>query len=74
MNILTQLGMRIRYLRKKKGYSQLDLSLEAGVNKNYISDLERGTRNPSLVMLERIAVALDVDLSTLFQGIQSFED
>ena len=74
MNTLTQLGMRIRYLRKKKGYSQLDLSLEAGINKNYISDLERGTRNPSLVMLERLANALDVDLSTLFQGIQSFED
>ena len=46
MNINTQLGMRIRYLRKKLGMSQLDLSLEADVNKNYISDLERGQRNP----------------------------
>ena len=36
MNILTQLGMRIRYLRKQKGMSQLDLSLEADINKNYI--------------------------------------
>ena len=51
MNILKQIGMRIRYLRKKKGLSQLGLSLEADVNKNYISDLERGTRNPSLVVL-----------------------
>lgn len=74
MNTLTQLGMRIRYLRKKVGMSQLDLSLEAGVNKNYISDLERGQRNPSLLVLERIAVALQIDLSTLFKGIQSFED
>lgn len=74
MNILKQIGMRIRYLRKKKGLSQLGLSLEADVNKNYISDLERGTRNPSLVVLERIAYALEVDLSTLFKGIQSFED
>ena len=73
MNILTQLGMRIRYLRKQKGMSQLDLSLEAEVNKNYISDLERGSRNPSLLVLERIAKALDIDLSTLFKGIQSFE-
>lgn len=73
MNILTQLGMRIRYLRKQKGMSQLDLSLEAGVNKNYISDLERGSRNPSLLILERICKALDIDLSTLFKGIQSFE-
>jgi transcriptional regulator with XRE-family HTH domain len=73
MNILTQLGMRIRYLRKQKGMSQLDLSLEAGVNKNYISDLERGSRNPSITLLEKIARALDIDLSTLFKGIQSFE-
>ena len=74
MNILTQLGMRIKYLRKKKGMSQLDLSLEADVNKNYISDLERGTRNPSIITLEKIAFALGVDLATLLQGIQSFED
>ena len=73
MNILTQLGMRMRYLRKQKEMSQLDLSLEAEVNKNYISDLERGSRNPSLLVLERIAKALDIDLSTLFKGIQSFE-
>lgn len=73
MNILIQLGMRIRYLRKQKGMSQLDLSLEAGVNKNYISDLERGSRNPSITLLEKIARALDIDLSTLFKGIQSFE-
>ena len=42
MNINTQLGMRIRYLRKQKGLSQEDLALDSGVNKNYLSDLERG--------------------------------
>lgn len=72
MNVLTQLGMRIRYLRKQKGMSQLDLALEADINKNYISDLERGSRNPSLLILERIAKALDVSLENLFQGIQTF--
>lgn len=73
MNILIQLGMRIRYIRKQKGMSQLDLALEAEVNKNYISDLERGRRNPSILVLEKIAKALDVSLENLFQGIQSFE-
>ena len=72
MNVLTQLGMRIRYLRKQKGMSQLDLALEADVNKNYISDLERGSRNPSILVLERIAKALNVSLENLFQGIQTF--
>lgn len=72
MNVLTQLGMRIRYLRKQKGMSQLDLALESDINKNYISDLERGSRNPSLLILERIAKALDVSLEILFQGIETF--
>ncbi len=74
MNVNKQLGMRVRYLRKQKGLSQLDLSFESGVNKNYISDLERGDRNPTLQVLERIANSLDVTLEDLFKGIQSFED
>lgn len=74
MNISIQLGMRIRYLRKKKGMSQEDLALDSGVNKNYLSDLERGMRNPTINVLERIALTLEVTLSELFMGIQSFED
>ena len=74
MNINVQLGMRIRYLRKQKGLSQEDLALEAGINKNYLSDLERGTRNATITVVEKIATALEVSLSTLFKGIQSFED
>ena len=74
MNINVQLGMRIRYLRKLKGMSQEDLALESGINKNYLSDLERGARNPTIVVIEKIASALEIDLATLFMGIQSFED
>lgn len=70
MNIIYQLGMRIRYLRKQLKMSQLDLSLEADVNKNYISDLEKGRRNPTILVLNKIAVALKIDLATLFKGIQ----
>ena len=74
MNINTQLGMRIRYLRKQKGMSQEDLALESGVNKNYLSDLERGERNPTLKVLDKLASSLGVTLSELLMGIQSFED
>ena len=70
MNLQTQLGMRIRYLRKERKMSQLDLSLESDINKNYISDLEKGRRNPSLLVLGKIAYALNIDLSTLLKGIQ----
>ena len=74
MNVLTQLGMRIRYLRKSKGLSIEDLALESNINRNYLSDLERGVRNPTVKVLEKLSLALDVDLSTLFKGIESFED
>ncbi len=66
----SQLGKRIEYLRKQKGWSQEDLALESHVNKNYISDLENGRRNPSLMILVRISHALKITLQTLFQGIE----
>jgi transcriptional regulator with XRE-family HTH domain len=70
MTIQEQLGKRIVYLRQLKHLSQLDLSLDAAINRNYLSDLERGKRNPTLGILQKIAVALSVDLSTLLKGIQ----
>ena len=70
MNILIQLGMRIRYLRKQLNMSQLDLSVESDVNRNYISDLEKGRRNPTILILNKIAISLNTDLSNLFKGIQ----
>ena len=72
MTVEKQLGMRIRYLRSQKKWSQEDLALEADINKNYISDLERGNRNPTLKVLERIAVALNITLEELLKGIDSF--
>ena len=70
MNILVQLGKRIAYLRKKQKMSQLDLAIESEVNRNYLCDLEKGRRNPSILVLNKIAVALNIDLSMLFKGIQ----
>lgn len=72
MTIEKQLGMRIRFLRKQQNLSIEDLSLEAGINKNYLSDLERGTRNPSLKILSRIARALKISISELTKAIEEF--
>ena len=63
--------MRIKFLRKERKWSQEDLALEADVNKNYISDLENGRRNPSLEILEKIAIAFNISLSELFKGIET---
>ena len=70
MTINKQLGYRIRYLRTQKGLSIEALALEAEINRNYLGDLERGVRNPTLVILNKIAKALEVDLSVLFEGIR----
>ena len=70
MTINKQLGARIRYLRQQKGFSIEDLALEAEINRNYLGDLERGVRNPTLIILNKIAKALDIDLTTLFEGIK----
>ena len=71
MKAQEQLGMRIRFLRQQLRWSQEDLALSANVNKNYISDLENGRRNPSLDILERIAVAFNITLAELFKGVES---
>ena len=73
MTINKQLGYRIRYLRQNKGLSIEALALEAEINRNYLGDLERGMRNPTVVVLNKIAKALEVDLSTLFEGINDIK-
>lgn len=71
MTAQQQLGMRIKFLRSSKKWSQEDLSLEAGINKNYICDLENGRRNPSLEILERLCTAFNISLAELFRGVES---
>ena len=65
-----EIGMRIRYLRQQKKLSIESLSLECGINRNYLGDLERGRRNPTLVILEKIARGLNITLEELFKGIR----
>lgn len=60
MDVVLLLGANVRHHRKLKGMSQEELALEAGMERSYVSDLERGTRNPSVRALGRLAEALDV--------------
>ena len=71
MTSLESLGHRVRFLRKQRKWSQFELSLRAEVNKNYISDLEKGRRNPTLLVLEKIADAFGITLEYLFKGVES---
>ena len=71
MKAQEQLGMRIRFLRKQRKWSQEDLALESNINKNYICDLENGRRNPSLDVLERLCFAFQISLEELFKGVET---
>lgn len=73
LSLLSQLGKRIGYLRKERHLSQLQLALASGVTKSYLSDLERGQRNPTLKVLNRVAIGLGVTLEELFRGVVSLE-
>lgn len=73
LDVLTQLGKRIAYLRQEKGMSQLSFSFESGIAKSYLSELESGKRNPTVKVLNRIAIALGVTIEELFRGIVPLE-
>ena len=66
MSIKEDVGNRIRDLRNKKGLSQEALAHEAGLDRTYITSVERGKRNISICNLERITIALNVNLSDFF--------
>ena len=63
------LGKRIRSLRTSNGWSQERLATESGMHRTYIWGIERGTRNPSLRHLARLASALSITLQTLFKDV-----
>ncbi|BBQ07247.1 TPA: helix-turn-helix transcriptional regulator [Elizabethkingia anophelis] len=66
--ILIQVGKRIKELRIQKGISQVDLvaRMDGNIDPTNISRIEAGRTNPTLLTLQRIANALEVNISELF--------
>ena len=67
MDVVQLLGANVRRYRKLRGMTQEQLALEVGMERSYISDLERGTRNPSVRALGRLAEALSVEPAALLE-------
>jgi transcriptional regulator with XRE-family HTH domain len=59
-------GRAVRKRRRELDLSQEELAERAGLHRNYISDIERGDRNPSLENIQKLAKALDIKVSALF--------
>jgi transcriptional regulator with XRE-family HTH domain len=64
-NVQIRFGLRLRQVRKRRGVSQEKLGDMAGLHRTYVSSIERGERNVSLVNIERLAMALGVDMAEL---------
>lgn len=67
--VLVKFGERVRELRKKRGLSQEELAFKADLHRTYIGMIERAEKNITLVNVEKIANALDVQIYDLFKPI-----
>lgn len=70
-DILVRYGHAIRKIRTAQGISQEELADLCGLHRTYISDIELGKRNLSLENIERIAIALEISLSKLFEEVEN---
>jgi len=64
--LLAQLGAQIRAVRRERGLSQEALADRAGLDRTYVGGIERGERNVSILNLEKISCALNVDIGVFF--------
>lgn len=67
MDLVKLLGRNVRDWRKRRGLSQEELALETDMKRSYVSDIERGTRNPSVKAIARLAKALKIEPDVLLR-------
>lgn len=65
MDVRQRLAANMKRLRKERGWSQEDLADEAGLDRTYISGIERKVKNPTITVVERLAIALTCSLGQL---------
>ncbi|GAC1586636.1 MAG: hypothetical protein NVS3B5_20620 [Sphingomicrobium sp.] len=68
VDIRQRLARNLRRFRDAKGWSQEKFAFEANIHRTYVSDIERGSRNPTIMVLEKLAAPLGVSASDLLEG------
>lgn len=71
MDVRKRIGWNLKRLRAERGITQEDFATDSRFDRGYISGIERGVRNPSVLVLARIAAALDVDIAELVDADQA---
>lgn len=69
-DVRERFGYAVKVRREELGLTQEDLAEKAGIHRTYLSDVERGTRNLSLLNIEKLAAALALRMSKLFELIE----
>lgn len=69
MDVRRRLGLNVRALRTERGLSQEELAFECRLHRTYVSGVERGVRNPTVTVVEKIAAALQVPASRLLDEV-----
>jgi transcriptional regulator with XRE-family HTH domain len=67
MNIKEKIGAKVKLLRIEKGWSQEQLAFNAELNRTYIPGIEKGVRNISITVIQKIADAFNVEIIELFK-------
>jgi len=70
MGVRRRVGVNLKTLRDEQGYSQESFADHCGLHRTYISGIERGVRNPTVVILDRIAKALKVPAGRLLDEVK----
>lgn len=68
-NITARFGLRLRGLRLKRGWTQVVMAEKVGIDRSYISDMERGKKNVCLPTLEILALAFEITISQLLKNL-----
>ena len=73
MDIRKRFGKRVKELRRAKGMSHEELAHLAGLDRTYISDIEKGESDISIEIIQKLSIAFKINISNLFSGLELFE-
>jgi ribosome-binding protein aMBF1 (putative translation factor) len=69
LDVSARFGRRLRELRRARNMTQLCMAVDFGIDRSFISDVERGRKSISLPMMEVIALGLEMSLSDLLRDV-----
>jgi transcriptional regulator with XRE-family HTH domain len=69
MQVRERFGKRLRALRRERNCTQMQMAIDLGMDRSFLSDLERGRKSITLPFIERIAVGFRLSLSDLLKDL-----